>query len=443
MNTLRKTENMDPKETLLSELQCGSPEQTNRGVVLLVEPEEVIQASVINFIDKLYPAYRIEKVCNSSDAVERISRNLSEDIALIVVTSSQNNGTCLAKEIEDEKIDLSRVPIVTVTDNSAEQNEKAKGLIAQGKIDGACAEPLSLVGLDYSSSDAINNRLTAFRESEATMREKVLSEFIEYAETSLLNWKANLPKARERFGECKEECDALASSLVLMEQQIEALKDLGTEISADRLSEIIHDMNNKLSVFLGYIPVFSIKSKKPNDVELLNSLLKSFQTFARYLKAIRSAYDQSNLGTWKDISSGDLEGVPETQRLEMPEGLKVCVVDDDPGVLSYCSKTIRNAGGDTFEAFDEMSLLSIHREVDSNGVDLVLLDNDLGDFKRGNDLIPLIRGLFPRALVIAHTGDAEALKKDPKNPYANHEVEVAGKHQWNEVSKIIKSHYTK
>ncbi len=430
----RETENMDPKETLLSELQCGSPEQTNRGVILLVEPEEVVQASVINFIDKLYPGYKIEKVCNLSDAVERISRNLSEDIALIVDASGQNNGTCLAKEIEKQKIDLSRVPIVAETDNSKEQNEKA---------DGVYTEPISLVGLDYSSSDAINNRLTAFRESEATMREKVLSEFIEYAETSLLNWQANLQKVYEKFDECEEECEAMASSLILMEQQIEALRDLGTEISAGRLSEIIHDMNNKLSVFLGYIPFFDTKFKKPNDVELLNSLLKSFQAFANYLKAIRSAYDQSNLGTWKDISSGDLEGVSETQRLEMPEGLKVCVIDDDPEVLSYCSKTIRNAGGDTFEAFDERSLLLIHREIGPSGIDLVLLDNNLGDSKRGNDLIPLIRGLFPKALIIAHTGDAETLKKDPRNPYTSHEVEIVGKHQWNEVSKIIKSHYTK
>lgn len=456
---------------LLAELQKGaSGEEAERDTVLLVEADVVLRKLIRRVLSRLLPGYGFEEASSDQEAIKRLRDGLAERVALIVdANESQPEGTSRLVRNDDgtlagwtdkdgdedgEASDFSKVPILIGSGPDA--NSAAE----EGRIDGITRKPDDFAPSALSSVllEAIKKRLYV---AGPDAKKGAIALFINRSKelisscTTAISGLSFFPAEGEMVAEDSNSGLAreMMEAVEALEGYIDQLEQEGFEIEDGTLRKIVHDINNGLALFL-INPAFMIKRGEglaAGDEEALEKIKQSAFAYTReWVRPIGMACNSdSDESAWDKIRKRKVELEPDVeQRLELPKGCRVCIVDDDEqGILKPCSMLVQQAGGIAYKVQSKLDLMSliagILKNKDIKEIEVFLLDHELGEDMRGRDtkgheLIGLIKDCWPDALIIAHTSMADALNNDSENHYAKAGIQIVGKRDWNAISRLVR-----
>lgn len=444
-----------PKD-LLHSLHGGTPEDSGRDTIILVEPDEAVRRIMVRILGKIFPGYKIDGFSDQHLSAAHIRDSAADRVAMAIDTDNDTNEALVLTRCDErgtftgsgsKEIDFTRVPIILAPGFETDKGPTIRALLDERKIDGVISKPVDAAQIEQICGRAIESRLSLFNETESESKKAVLADFVEYAKSFLPLWKKIIsecscypdgPVPEEDTIEC--DFSTMYSGLNDLESLITDLQARSHDLDKKFLSKMLHDIANKLWISSLVDAVLENKASSrltPQEQKGLKVLYEQFSAFIVYFQRIQTANRGTSFRTWTDVRRGRMNFVQESQKLNLGGVKSVCIIDDDPTIHSSCSRIIRTAGGVCFAASSQEDLASLGHD-ESEKIDLFLLDNDLGEGRRGYQLISSIRGRWPDALIIAHTGDSDALNKDPENPYKTEGVEVVSKHEWTAISGIIR-----
>ncbi len=442
---------------LLTELQ-GSVGDLSEApdVVLVVDSDQGVRNALRGIIGRLLPNHLVKEADSCSAAVARMTGDLALRVALVLSLEDDPSKTFLLARNEDnhlrgapeaEYIDLSRVPIISAPGVWSGKSALVQKLFADGQIDGVIQKPFGLHDAREAILSSVQNRLGLFQEVEGVARHEELEEFIGYCVDFVPSWASRasqvsfLPDPDQEVAKFSSEYDArvVVESLVTLQTHIDELSSFGSDISEDDLSRLSHAIRNTISYFYGSLQALLEAKEKlsPDDVLLIDVIYKEVSVLLNWLTYVMRAYKKDALCTWSSLRAKK-HGLSESHKLVLPEGCSVCVIDDDAAIRTACERMINYVGGVAHEAWDGDSLEALYGDAGASGIQVFLLDDDLGESGRGHELIDHIRERWPEALIIGHTGHSVSINADSETPYKAAGVEVAGKNDWNAVSGIIR-----
>lgn len=406
-------------------------------IVMATDPE--LRALGARILGHVLPDCREIIEVDSSEAVLSL---ISGRVALVMAFDDSDNQ---AKDLAALLFvhDRSRVSLFLVTDSASVDGDMGN------LVDGILTLPLSGPEVLEIFNHAIAKRRGILMELEGTAKVDVLKEFVDYYLNLAKIWKKNVlkislaPKLGETVAKNTPEEDAWYL-LHGIDGVIEILNGLSAEsfgeISAEKLRNYIHDLNNKLQAVISYPEyIGEAPGSTPEDRQILTMVGNEGYQLNSYSTRIRDAYNGTAF--WQDVKASNLI-LQSREKLEISANTSFCVVDDDQGILRVTRKTIEAAGGSAILVESREALEAFFAAGEAGGslpeIEVFLLDNNLGDGISGHQLIPMIRSKYPDALIIAHTSDDLSLNKDPGNEYKKAGVEVVGKRQWAAVSGVIR-----
>ncbi len=440
---------------LLRELHGDPSREGNRNVILLVEPDSGVRTLCIRMLSQIFPGYTIDAVEGDAASIEKIRGDASLQIAMIIDFDDEGGSTLslvradteghLVCSRNDRDTGFLKVPIVLTPKYAYGDDAFFRNLLKEATVDGLVEKPFDRKSFEEILRASIQKRLGVFKDMEADSREIVLSDFMEHV-SSLLPYLKKAVLGLSFYSDEEEDTSAsqagdakvVYNSLNGLEAVFSELQALGPGLDNASLSKLTHDMNNKITPAVVLIKIMLDDDYGLNEQDRANlsQLDHQISSLINYIRAIMSAY-KGESGTWSAIRSGNIPIMPKGQELVLPKGGRVCVVDDEQAVRMACSRLIKHAGGIAYEV-DDRGLMEMIGAEPPEAVDVFLLDHNLSDTVKGHQLIGLIRAIWPEALIIAHTSEANALNRDPANPYKAVRVEIVGKLDTRAMSGIIK-----
>lgn len=435
----------------LASIQLAELQGKGSGVdtILLVEPDEMARGVQERMLVSLFPGLRVESVAESSEALTRIRSDLRGKVAMVI---SETDGLLIefVNELNGDGEDAialrQKMPILLTISDIAdpEKSRRAGYMYEDASVDGVLRKPFGLEPFERAILAAIARRRSLSAEIESSAKAAVLTEFCEYHIALARQWLKNIEAVSffdesGKHDEQSKERDLLevyeAAKVAL--RFLEQLERLGPNPKQEQLSKVIHDLNNRLTVLVGFI-AFLKDACPEGDAKLLDVLTNELFQLTRYIGEISNAYN--GVRSWSTLKmQNNISQLRED--LELPKGTVFLVVDDDDDIINITSRNIEQKGGVAYGARNEDELLSLLEELGTGSgtaPQVVLLDNNLGNDAFGHQLIGDIRNYFPNVLIIAHTSDAGAINADPENPYKKAGVEVVGKREWHAVSGVIR-----
>lgn len=426
--------------------------------ILVVEPDEQVQRAVGRLLTNFFPGYSIIGV-SPEQAVDKLRGDLRTRIAMVLVdTTGQVDLLSIVELLRREDYageapsHTGEVPLVLMSAGNADEQgdsrfeETIREWADQGKIDGLIDKPFLPGDFAATIYQAINSRLVGASIGEQAARTRVIESFIADSKERMNLWIRDLRglsiDPAEGSPEAPEEGSPEADLLVViesLERMIELLSAIAEfridELNKKTLGRYMHDIASPLTVAISYARfVDESPSLSGSDRSTLHIFMAELDKFYKDFDRIRSA--RKAMVSWQSLEAEDLDSGIKDQKLEFPRGVKIkaCVVDDQKLVIDVVSRDLKRAGVETVTA----SSLADIQAIEDEDVNLVLLDNDLGDGLKGHSLIGAIRARWPQALIVAHTGDATDLNDDPNNGYKMQGVEIVGKREWAALSGIVR-----
>ncbi len=434
------------RDSLENQLQELHHEQPSADTVLVVEPDPCVRTVCERLISHAFPSQQVEAVATVAAARELITGDLRSHVSLVFADTAEFNS--VAQLIEDLRGGAdsealvehgNRLPVILTSAGLP----RGWSLILQQmlhdekKVDGVLDKPFSKDDVERVFASSISRRAGLFEEMEGTTRDQVLDSFAShYLELARL-WRGEL-QALSLYDSPDEDKVGADLEVILgnMESLIATLRLLKSFLPIrddEHLGAFIHKINGDLTVIIGYLDFVLAEDLPSEDL----SCLRKFQAEARELAAAVGIVSNARASTitWAQAATSDKQALAP-QVLKFPQGTVFCVIDDTPDIHGVCGRLIEKAGGEVVSATDEATLRPVLDGL--YRVDVVLLDHELEGGAEGHQLIEAIRRQHPEALIIAHTGKADALNADPGNPYKAAGVEIVGKRHWNAVSGIIR-----
>jgi CheY-like chemotaxis protein len=432
-----RTKSEEVLQDLQKEAKIGP---LNRDCILVVEkgdePRKIIKEALISD----FPHYEIEFANDEALAIDEISRRLALKVSLIIgadqlLVRDKKDG--LAGLSLPSNMDFSKVPIVATRRSSPHEDQRLIDSLDEGGIDGFFDKGSSTVNLRSCVLSSVQRRAQTLQQIESAAKSEVLGAFVHRYMTELPAMKASLEGLTFYDSQLDDLQSCLSETLSIL-QNIAKDCELG-EIPHEKLRVYIHDINNKLSVLI-YTPDFILEDfPDMSDIDRsgLETFTESVANFNAYIQNIRTAYSAN--GSWARLET-KIKEAKTAEKLTLPESLKsICVVDDDPEIVNLIKKLIEhgNPKASIFWARNGEDLSYVSKETKGEGIDFILLDNNLGPAGFGHELIEIIRKNWPDAILVAHTSDAETLSRDPQNPYTQAGIEIADKRAWEKISEIV------
>ncbi len=216
-----------------------------------------------------------------------------------------------------------------------------------------------------------------------------------------------------------------------------------------RLRKLIHDLNN----ILAWMPMSVDELTRCEDMSAderaaVSMVNREMQQLLAETKVIRFANhrlemmvehsllgdheDLKDLPTWGMVQAGEYP-CTEKQKLDIPVGTRVLIIDDDEMVAGFCKRNIERAGG-------VCELVTSEADFDrlSGDFDWVWLDNNLslgGGFRTVKMGHELLSRLPSGAKVLVHTGDVESINALAANPYGS--LPLVQKRDFNNMSALM------
>ncbi len=426
----------------------GNQPATERPVILIAEKSQEVKTAIVRILSSLFGDFEFQQVDDSVTAAKVLREGLGRKVALVFAEFDEHSGgdylICHTRDTSNGNVvpGMENVPLIAML---GDITTLAGRFLHEGLIDSSVQKPFDFQALKRAIACAIARREGVFIETEERLRPKVLREFAEYYTNLMTVWKGDLQnisfftQAPGGAGPDTKADDLLkvVTSIERLGALIVGIESAGEGLKVEAFRKIVHDINNVLSISFSYIPFIldADAAPSPQDAAILTRFQNDIHQFQRYLLQIRNAY--VGVGAWSDIQKSH-PVLQLREKLEFPEGTTFLVVDDDEAIINVCRRTIEQAGGEVVAATNRESLACVPDEARPSGVQVVLLDNNLGEGVFGYDLISLIRKKCPGVLIIAHTSDAPGLNSCPTNPYKEAGVEVVGKRDWNAISGIIR-----
>ncbi|MBI4232057.1 hypothetical protein HY605_02395 [Candidatus Peregrinibacteria bacterium] len=435
----------------LTQLHGDSTEELRHNSILLVEPDEQVRKVITRILTGIFPGYEIVGV-SPEQALEKMRGELKSKLAMVLIDTEERIdliGTIeLLRDdsVEDSPSNAGDIPLVLmsagIVDDSRSGgsfNDTIRMWGNEGKIDGLVDKPFSREGLAGALSQAINYKALGVPKSELDARTAVLQEFLASYLDRLPLWLNDLRGLKIMSQpDCQDKED-----LTMVSEAVEGMNKMMAAMAATNLSQVtrqvlrkfLHDFASPLLVMAMIFPdlVKEGGALQGSDLQTLKILQSELNDLNKVFEQIRSARGEK--GGWGkvnlNVNTGS--GVQE-QILELPDGVKACVVDNEELVLNVVSRDLSKAGAAVLTASSLAEIAAIQDE----DVNLVLLDNDLGEGLKGHSLVMAIRARWPQALIVAHTGDAEEITADPDNEYKKFGIEVIPKRAWRALSGVVR-----
>ncbi len=424
-------------------------EDSERGIILLVEPDEVAREVQARLLDELFPEYGIAVAIDHEDAAAKFSTRFKDRVAMVVAEMDSLSygllGTLIGEETQGDARTEPKMPIV-LTLSDPEKADRAAATLKAGAVDGLINKPFGKEALERMVLESIHRRRALFEDIERECKADTLGEFCAYNIELAKQWAKGVEVVSFfddsiDYPDDSKEADLIAArkSALGIIGLLSEIAALGPDPGREDLSKLIHDLNNKLFI-ISYLDILLENDLGDADKKLLSVMRNEAYQLKRHVDGISSAYKGER--PWAAVKKADYVSQLR-EHLEFPKGTVFCVIDDDEGILKIARRNIEKKGGVAHEVTSEDGAMLLFEDLRAfwPGVDIVLLDNNLGDDKFGHELIDMIRSFFPDVLIIAHTSDAAKINADPENPYKQKEVSVVGKREWGAISEIIRREF--
>lgn len=454
-------DNFGAKSTLvdaLKELRNLHP-GTDKNLAVLCEDDEGLRTAMAEMMGKVFQGTGVDVVDfeNPTLAIDFLRQSTRLQSLAVVVTDLvmpkmrgddfarflRNNGASPAILLRSSNVQSDHVRGSLFIDDENASKAYAEGFIdvlAEKSQGGNSAEMIlrETIALAIRTHVA---KVLAVKEHDAKAKEPFLSSFFSDACERVARWDVMTTSVLGTKEDEEKDLDTIRRSIEELQLMLEGSAGLEWKENSTNVRKFIHDVNNKLAVVVTIVAILLHRPKglTQEDVGQLKKLKEDVDDFTALIKKIGDANKGVEMGWAAVVAHRRGAEDQEDQVLKIPEGLKICVVDDLASIVRACESKIHQARGIASTAKDEESL---ELALKAGGADVVLLDNDLGNGLRGHQLIEAIRTLAPSALIIGHSSDAAGLNSDSGNPYAQAGVPIVDKLEWNAVTKIIAAQHS-
>lgn len=354
-----------------------------------------------------------------------ISASTRGQLALVIVGELDEEGRRALGEMlsntSDETPLVERVPLV-VTYGPA---DGAEAFVQDPRVDGILPSPMELhggvAGVQFGLVAAVKFCTERFMEGEGVRAAEAIRKFTEEY-LGLFKGYAESIKRLSFFRRAMQPTD-IETVLAGVEQALEQLEYISQIAERDcsaqamgRLGLFCHDLNNAMSIvipWMGCVKEDHVGSISSSEFAFLQSVETVARRLAHDVVAIQNVLSPRGY-TWQEFQMGTVPGGSFAKaELEVPQGLNVCIIEDNEDLARAMVKQATKKGGQATVAKNQAELLAL---LAPGGVvpDVFILDNELADGDYGHKLVSFIQVAAPGALIVVHTADLVALSKTPE-----------------------------
>lgn len=317
-------------------------------------------------------------------------------------------------------------PVAIAYYHKPEEGAAVTKPVVRERVDAILPYPPTKAELINAIHNAIDRRIdqAIYRPTEIALMKESFLQLALSIKNSLVSLSF-FPKADSQFedGTSDKEMQDFVLVLEKLFAQIESISD---QLADRKLGKIFHDLGGTLTpiltnseLILGDPGSFLVAKFEEGDEEKIRNAMEKTRSLNAMIKFCGRA-TRAEI-PWENLLSEPVtvEVTDPEDKLNIPQGYTVYVIEDDPGVIKSMHRLFKQAkvAATFITTNEELDKAIASGEFKKNKV-CILLDNDLKltfeeENVEGHVVARKIRDVAPNALIFGHTTSAHVLNANP------------------------------